>query len=1118
MDFVYNTFIHSVESKYFLKLFENSSDIITILNEDGIILYQSPAAEKQIGWNFEDEIKNTSIFDLCHKEDKKIVELELKRLLHNQNITSTFSYRYKDKDSNWRYFESIGRNMLQDKDIGGIILTTRDITARIEREKKLLETEEKYKAFIETSTQAIWKFEVTSPIAMKLPIDEQIKAAYNYAFLAECNETMAKMYGYESSQQLIGARLSDLLPKDVPENIEYLRNFIKSNYKLTGAESHEIDKDGNIKYFENSLIGVVEEGYLVRAWGSQIDITERKKTQDSLHKILESVPHIIWTATPEGKIDYTNDRWSEYTGLTIDEIRTQGWSKIIHPDDLPRCLERWQRAFKEKRGYEIEYRIKRGSDGRYRWFLSKIEPLKDSRRDVVKWFGSCTDIHERKTAHEKENFLSQLNKVITSSLEIERTIQNLADTIVPNYADLCTVTLLDPDTEETKIAVAHSQTKQNIKLKKLLKEYLLLQNESHGVMKVIKSGKAEFIPELTPSILNKTIRDKGYNEFLTALKLHSYICVPLNARGRTIGAITFIYTGSERTYTTDDLLLVTEVTERTSIALDNALLYDEAQKELQKRKQIELEIIRINSKLEHIVNQRTQQLQKVQERFYDIFESSKDGIMYATLDGNFVDINPAFSKITGFSREELTAMDFQAITPVKYQTKEQSIINSLIQTGEPVEYEKQFVTSNGKNVDVSITAFLVLDKKGKPAGLAGIVKDITELKKSRKAFKASEERNRSIIASMQEGIIFHDKYGTIKDCNISTLKILECSKEELLNCSSITLHGQWKIINIEGVELVEDELPHNICLSTCKPLSNFIIGLTKENHPPVWISVNSQPIFKYNKKKVFAVVSSYSVITDEKESEDKLRELNLQLERSNKELQDFASVASHDLQEPLRKVQTFGDRLKATNGAVLTDEGKDYLERMLNAAGRMRGLIQDLLTFSRVTTKAQPFEKVNLNKVAEEVLSDLEISAEEAGAIITLDHMPTIEGDPTQLRQLLQNLISNALKFKKKDIHPIIDIRSEIITVRTKTDEGFKKEERCTIIVKDNGIGFDEKYTDRIFNVFQRLHTREEYEGTGVGLAVCRKIAERHGGSITAKSVIGKGSEFIITLPLKQNK
>ncbi len=244
-------------------------------------------------------------------------------------------------------------------------------------------------------------------------------------------------------------------------------------------------------------------------------------------------------------------------------------------------------------------------------------------------------------------------------------------------------------------------------------------------------------------------------------------------------------------------------------------------------------------------------------------------------------------------------------------------------------------------------------------------------------------------------------------------------------------------------------------------------------------------------------------------SAEALQQLNIELQRSNQELQDFAYVASHDLQEPLRKIQAFGNLLEDEYGHVL-GEGRTYLDRMRNAASRMQILINDLLTFSRVTTKALPFSEVDLNLIAREVVIDLETLLQKTHGMVTIEQLPIIEADPLQMRQMLQNLIGNALKFHRPGVPPVVTVSAQV-QVDAQTGE-----EQCLIAVRDNGIGFDEKYLDRIFTVFQRLHGRGEYEGTGVGLAVVRKIVTRHGGSITAQSSNGEGATFLVTLPIHQ--
>jgi light-regulated signal transduction histidine kinase (bacteriophytochrome) len=230
------------------------------------------------------------------------------------------------------------------------------------------------------------------------------------------------------------------------------------------------------------------------------------------------------------------------------------------------------------------------------------------------------------------------------------------------------------------------------------------------------------------------------------------------------------------------------------------------------------------------------------------------------------------------------------------------------------------------------------------------------------------------------------------------------------------------------------------------------------------------------------------------------------LEASNRELQDFIFVASHDLQEPLRKIQSFGNFLKEETEGTLSPAAADYLSRVQSAARRMSVLIEDLLQLTRISTKAKPFESVDLSEIISEVQADLEIQLKETGGRIEAGGFPRLEGDPTQIRQLFQNLISNSLKYRKPGVPPVVQVEN-------KTAAGEKS---CRVWVRDNGIGFEPQYAEKIFNIFQRLHTNEEYEGTGIGLAICRKVVERHGGSIVAKSQPGEGALFEVVLPFHQ--
>ncbi len=377
-----------------------------------------------------------------------------------------------------------------------------------------------------------------------------------------------------------------------------------------------------------------------------------------------------------------------------------------------------------------------------------------------------------------------------------------------------------------------------------------------------------------------------------------------------------------------------------------------------------------------------------------------------------------------------------------------------------------------------------------------------------------QRRNELILNSAGEGICGFDLQGRATFVNPVVAKITGWKVEELIGKTE------------EAIFFPEKSAPGAVVPGLMKDEAGNYLPEQMFHHkdgsifPAEYVRT---PITENN--KVVGAVVMFKDITERKLVEDKLAHKAAELARSNGELEQFAFVASHDLQEPLRKIQAFGDRLKIKCEAVNLDEGRDYLERMQSAAARMQTLINDLLTFSRVISSSQPFIPVDLGAVAREVLGDLEHRIEKTSGQVMLGKLPTIEADPTQMRQLFQNLIGNALKFQLPNALPIIKVDAQMVSrdqiredavfpnppLTTSPDDKF-----CVITVEDNGIGFEEQYLEKIFAVFQRLHGRGEYEGTGVGLAVCRRITDRHGGLITAQSKPGEGSTFIIILPMHQ--
>ena len=373
-----------------------------------------------------------------------------------------------------------------------------------------------------------------------------------------------------------------------------------------------------------------------------------------------------------------------------------------------------------------------------------------------------------------------------------------------------------------------------------------------------------------------------------------------------------------------------------------------------------------------------------------------------------------------------------------------------------------------------------------------------------------QQRYVSILNSAGEGICSCDLEGRISFANPATCLMMGWSTEELIGQSEGSVFAD----HAESQRPLDDEDAAGHTTHAAP------IVFRRKDGSTFPVEVVRTPVEEAGRR--VGTVLIFKDVTERTEADERFASKVAELARSNSELEQFAFVASHDLQEPLRKIQAFGDRLKARVGESLTPEASDYLGRMQNAAARMQGLIDGLLMYSRVLTRAQPFTRVDLSVVVREVVEDLEVRIEKAGAAVDIGELPSIEADALQVRQLLQNLIGNALKFQPPGNKPHVKVSARVVSGARWANEVsghtelLTRQEMCELTVEDNGIGFDEAYLKRLFVVFQRLHSRSEFEGTGIGLAVCRKIATRHGGFITARSRPGEGSTFVVLLPLTQ--
>jgi len=355
----------------------------------------------------------------------------------------------------------------------------------------------------------------------------------------------------------------------------------------------------------------------------------------------------------------------------------------------------------------------------------------------------------------------------------------------------------------------------------------------------------------------------------------------------------------------------------------------------------------------------------------------------------------------------------------------------------------------------------------------------------------------NIIDTVREALVVLDSEFRVSHTNRAFLDVFHVAREETIGESVFTLgNGQWDIPPLRA--LLRERLVIEREVADLE-VDHVFPGIGRR------IMLVNARVVVHAPDAPRVTLLAIEDVTQQRLTARRLAVQHRELQRSNAALNEFAFVASHDLQEPLRKILSFGERLESSAGAALDGPRRQYLDRMLSAATRMRSLISDLLAYSQAAVSTKPFAPTDLATIARDVIVDLETTIADCGARVDLGQLPVIDADPIQMRQLLQNLIGNALKFRREDVPPVVRLRSST------SDDG-----QCTISVSDNGIGIKEQHRDKIFRMFERLHSRTQYDGSGIGLAICRRIVERHAGSITVTSTTGGGTTFTIGLPVTQ--
>ncbi|PKN28302.1 MAG: hypothetical protein CVU64_13980 [Deltaproteobacteria bacterium HGW-Deltaproteobacteria-21] len=498
-----------------------------------------------------------------------------------------------------------------------------------------------------------------------------------------------------------------------------------------------------------------------------------------------------------------------------------------------------------------------------------------------------------------------------------------------------------------------------------------------------------------------------------------------------------------------------------------------------------------------------------EKKFRDLITNMQEVLYTLDRDGRVTFVSPSVESMAQYKESEIIGhrmeeFIFKDDLPRLYRDFQ----DFMAGRGE-TEHEYRLVTKNGE-IRWMMTHSSLRYEGGEVIGIQGILSDITEHKRVEEELRESEEKFRSIVETTSDRVWETDAYGVYTFVSPRVRDLLGYEPEEFLGRrpfefmppeESARMKAKFSRIAKERKSFVDIE---NVNIAR----DGRRVVLETSGVPRLDEQGNLLGYRGIDRDITDRRVAEEGLRRSRDELELRVQERTAELERRNQELQNFTFSASHDLQEPLRKIQTFADLLATKYLDSVSERGRDYIKRVHETASRMRDVLQSLMKYSHLISRIEPFGRVDLNKIAREVVSDLELRIRDSGASVWIGDLPEIEADAGQMRQLFQNLLWNGLKFSRKGIQPRVKIHADC----------GSQEHECQIYFDDNGIGFDEMYVERIFKPFHRLHCKEDYDGVGMGLAICAKVVEHHKGSITAKSTPGKGSTFIVTLPVNQVK
>lgn len=877
---------------------------------------------------------------------------------------------------------------------------------------------------------------------------------------------------------------------------------------------------------------------------------EEDETESLLLSVLKNSPDVIYRFNIQtGHYEYMSPairtlgfQQDELMAMSVDEVLSQ-----VHPHDRPALISQLSHINNVGKGL-IEYRF-RGNDDQYRWWSNKMVIIKDDQGMPLYRDGFVRDITEQKKAEEN------LTKSQRSSEEAQRIGQigswewNLQTGEISWSDELYHIYGVDPEkftpTIDSFAKYVHPDDQETINevINQIITHGTSLEFDfriisEDGLTHVLKTvaeatdydergnpllviGTNQDVTELKKIEKNlkderdllQNVMDGARNSHLVYLDRDFNFVRVNEAYARTCGykpkemigknhfdlyphkenEAIFAHvreTGKPAKYH-DKPFKFPDQPERGVTYWDWTLTpvksYDEiigfifSLYETTKRKQAE------------------EELKRSEEIYRGILDNLQDAYFRSNNEGLIIMASQSAANIYGFNSPK-EMIDLSTSSMYKNREDRASMLECLKKKGKIENYEFKASRKDGSLFYASQNVQFFYDDNGHIQGTECIVRDITHQKEFEETLEKSEEKYRTLFESTSLGVVYQNKNGSIISANPAAEEILGLTLDQMQGRTSTD--PRWNAIREDGSDFPGEEHPAMVALKTGREVKNVIMGIYDPiKKSSAWININATPQFKKDDIEPYQVYTIFEDITHKKIHEIELQKTLDELKRSNSELEQFAYVASHDLQEPLRMISSFTQLLERRYKNQLDDDAIDYIHYAVDGAKRMQELINDLLIFSRVKSKAGEFKSVDLDNVIDEVLFNLEIAIEKNDTVITKEGLPMIFGDYSQMVQVFQNLIGNAIKYRSKKT-PKIQIYSK------------KEDDYWLFSIKDNGIGIESEYFDHIFQIFKRLHTPDEYEGTGIGLAITKRIIDRHGGEIWVESEPGNGSTFYFTIPL----